>query len=72
MSPEPPTDRTARSRASSTVAAAQRLSPTSSATWDQENRLTGAAGYTYTYDGEWQPRAQVKRQCRGQRSRQIQ
>jgi RHS repeat-associated protein len=21
-------------------------------TWDQENRLTGAAGYTYTYDGD--------------------
>jgi RHS repeat-associated protein len=26
--------------------------PTQTYTWDQENRLTGAAGYTYTYDGD--------------------
>jgi RHS repeat-associated protein len=26
--------------------------PTQSYTWDQENRLTGAAGYTYTYDAD--------------------
>jgi RHS repeat-associated protein len=26
--------------------------PTQNYTWDQENRLTGAAGYTYTYDGD--------------------
>jgi RHS repeat-associated protein len=26
--------------------------PTQTYTWDQENRLTGAAGYTYTYDAD--------------------
>ena len=26
--------------------------PTQTYTYDQENRLTGAAGYTYTYDGD--------------------
>jgi hypothetical protein len=26
--------------------------PTQTYTYDQENRLTGAAGYAYTYDGD--------------------